>query len=84
MKDFLIEIEKEVLKNKAKFKTGSISITEKMENLKNAEIEMSRINNDVKNKINSFINSNNLSNSDVKIIEDKLSESIEKLHKIMF
>ena len=84
MENFLIELEKEVLKNVSNFKTGSISITDKIENLKNAEKEINRINTEIVSKVNLYISENNLSDIDVKIIEEKLSKSIEKLNKIMF
>jgi hypothetical protein len=84
MENFLIELEKEVLKNVSNFKTGSISITDKIENLKNAEKEIKRINTEIVSKVNLYISENNLSETDVKIIEEKLSKSIEKLNKIMF
>lgn len=84
MENFLIELEKEVLKNVSNFKKGSISITDKIENLKNAENEIKRINTEIVSKVNLYISENNLSETDVKIIEEKLSKSIEKLNKIMF
>ncbi|OYQ47389.1 hypothetical protein [Flavobacterium aurantiibacter] len=82
--EFLKEIEKMFLMNISSFKTGNLTIPDKIKNLEMAKSEVKRINDEVLPRINNYIDENKKDEIEIEKIKSKIKECREKLDPVMF